>query len=465
MISAVRSATREHHLTIVRKLLEQSLAQINPFGTTPTLKLERSMHHILLARVCHLQHDGFAAQQQWNGVSKLMQDLSQILNNPELDSVHIDLVTYIYLNRCLTYRSPQHEVLVGPEKTQYSLHFDSGKIFAPSFQNDINGLEEYLSHRYPGTFVLQLRIMLERRIRKILNWCIEQLDRATTLSNILPTFGQDAEATAWFSSLYVYCYLWRQWNHEMVKAETRKSWATELEKLIGLSAAEMVQVITTTIMNFNGTSSPRPEPRNSPQCQEGDVHVLRRALDAAKDLSTESDDNFRTHFFRSLADRIDNFHKFNLEESVHGRIMDFVQAELNIVLPNLPSAEAAEENTGVGASDFTNGGLVTGLQREPSGGYDPTIAPSMSSSENSLKRVADRIIQHKRCQDRIEGSNISPSEPTWFIGLLREQSRPQHMDTLSISISSLSLSTQSSNRVESSSITQFPIPEEQFSHG
>ena len=455
MISCVRSAAREPDLTIVRNLLGQNLAEKDDPGPAMTSKLERYMLQMLLAQVCRLQGDIHAAQQQCHAILKILPDMEQILNNSQVDDVHVDLITYLYLNRCLTFRSPHHEELVGPNKSQYSLSFASEHFLATSFGKDIKRLEEHLVSLHPGTFALQFRIMLHRRIRKTLAWCIQQLEKATNLPQLWTTVCQDEETLNWAESLPIYCYVWRQWNQEVLKVEKPKSWAVELEKLIGISAAELVQVTASAIMSFSKSQEPKTGINEFLKCSaEGNLDMLQQALVAARGLSTQPDDVLRCHFLSSIIDRIDLLHQSKKEtgfrKSVHDLVTDFVQDELDIVLPDVPLAEPKNHPTAFGVSDFASTELENIIQSGFLVTHDPTIAPSLSSSENSLKKVAAHILQDLQGQrPTTTAKNSSGGPVSQFIGLLRE--RPGSVDNLSENMSSLNLSSLSSNRSFTSS--------------
>jgi hypothetical protein len=442
IISAVRSASKESHLAIVGNILEQRLESMKDNVKFTTAELERYTYLMLLTQVRHRQGDVYATISLSKNITSFMLSLKRFLYSPE-NNIHINLITYMYLNRWAKFFLSGEQVLRSPNKSEFILQ----SIYDTPLTVDIVKLEDDLNRDHPGTFVLQLRIVLQRQIRRMLKWFIHILEQGISLPDFNPPPTDNEESKISASVYILFSYMWTQWNSKGALDNDKPRWAADVEQFLGISAAEMMQVLTTTLLKFKGTKVYYTE-NSDPPSKNGSEYksFLNQALDAAKNLFAASHDTLRTHFFRSLADQYDPSGPLDsdatLKSYLYGYMKELVQEKLNLVLPPLPPLGAVDNTTHFTTLTFMNRVSEDMIAKGSVNRYDPTIAPSMSSSENSLKQVANQIADNLRRQGRAETSDLSSNGLVMsWAALLHPRSRPTSFDTLSSKMSSLSIST------------------------
>lgn len=188
----------------------------------------------------------------------------------------LDLLTYQYLTHGLSYK----DNLVRDAIARDCIPYDY-----PVFEK--SRLALCFLQQTPGPFELQGDIMKNPCIRSCLQWCVAMLESTDIMTepweNVQPN-DQDSPLAEHFR---LFCCLWECWQGRRASRGSSEAltWASQAEKLMGISAAELLGTLCWMIVR----ASPKAEDLDS------DIIILQAHAGAAS-LIMRSDEELGCHF-------------------------------------------------------------------------------------------------------------------------------------------------------------------------
>ena len=275
-------------------------------------------------------------------------------------------------------------------------------------------------------------------IRNCLEWCIRELrsfnpdSLPRALTAALSQLGnrESAEILILYCLLYMRCI-------PTVEDETYEAyfrWAHPVELNIGISGAELLKIIVYLVMTLGKVSIRRtPFLPISQMINASDL--IHRALRAADSLWELSDEELADKLVTTF---IDGTHTTHLEEGI--RIIGwggadevfrfFVETCLHVILPSFAMSKATKDSSLRQAP---------GPPPKRSGSsYNPTLAPSLQSSEwSSFRRLAVQANDRGNRSNYTVSSRLSWSRRASWMSLFG--AKPLSIDELSQTMSTMDI--------------------------
>ncbi|KAH0543033.1 hypothetical protein FGG08_002641 [Glutinoglossum americanum] len=368
MVSCARSATTSSQVEIAQSLLEQKLHEPHRSATD----VENFLFRMLLAETYTRRRDYSTAN--FHTRVAMESDLAdeRLLTQLPQETRSLDIITY----HCLARGLGCHENLV-KEKTLRYLPQDN--LFIGRSQ-----VQERLLLREPGPFELKHGSMKNPCIRSCLQWCTSELERTATIPGSWKNLQSNDQHLSWAEHIGVYCCLWERWQSRQTKYTKLQPmlWAGQAERLMGISAAEL---LITSCWMIMGAS---PSRNDKSECD-----LVRRARIGAKFLSQQSDEKLGCQFLDTFSWMNTLIHASPEQKAfqniARSYARDLVEKSLMVKLPEMQDSETEETPDTPLQSDAPRRSLSI-----VAAALLPTLASSLHSSDlSSLRKLGDRIQQ------------------------------------------------------------------------
>jgi hypothetical protein len=481
LLSCARSATGSSHLTIVRLLLEQRLSAMKDKKqedenskedlqkTLANLDTQRFLLNMLLAEICQRQGEIKNGNRFMQTASSSLPEVSQ------LSSVYIHQVEpanmgfYYYLIRGYAHRIFMAGQTVDRTTTrQLSLTLDDPLIgMAESLGRDLEELQQIFLAQPSGLFSLCNGQMQNRCIKNALHWCRMQLNDATTSPSSSEPLEYDAQKSNWTMQYRIYKFLWERWRLEIKNESGLLAKLTSKIEESGISFAELLDLICSTLMSDLPAASKASLWINSRHGVGPDLELFKKAAALVDRLVRTSDmelaDKLCSRFLLRHRERHCDWEDLDLKTKTQGDAIRLVEETLDLHIPKNPISESSQQSA---PSDVLNDNEHRSsnlFSSGPSGRYDPTLAPSYSSSErSSMQRLSMRIMEARH--SKRSSTSMAPSRATRLAYSNMYNKRPPS-DELSDSMSSMNLSKERWSRFSTSSRTDaFSVVEDLVRH-
>jgi hypothetical protein len=261
MISCVQCAKTLPHIEIARGLLHQSLNE----SRSSAANVEKYLFQMLLAQTYVRMCEDDAAN------SHIKFAMSTDFANENLITSHpgeyrtLDILTYHYLTGGLIGRL-NHEPLA----------------YTTQFVDKLE-VQQTLIRNEPGPFELKDGSMKNPCLRSCLQWCTTELGLEPSVSGSWEFVKASRKNDAFAAELTaIYCCLWerspsRETEH---KSTTCVLWTNQTEKLMGISAAELLRTVCSMIISVS-----------SPGKAKSERDFVRRTYLGATSLNQHTDEN------------------------------------------------------------------------------------------------------------------------------------------------------------------------------
>jgi hypothetical protein len=293
----------------------------------------------------------------------------------------LDLLTYQYLTHGLSYK----DNLVRDAIARDCIPYDY-----PVFE--MSQLALRFLQQTPGPFALQGGIMENPCIRSCLQWCVAMLESTAMMTESWESVQANDQNSPWTEHFRLFCCLWECWQSRRTYQESSEAlmWASQAEKLMGISAAELLGTLCWIIV------------RASPKTENSDSDlILLQAHTRAASLMMRSDEELGCHFldeftYSGTSTRMSPEQKaFRTTAREYAR--KFIEKSLDITLPEAQGSYA-EPNELTELSEIPR--MNMSASRQDLGILAPTLAPSLGSStglssfERSFRTMPLRIRQN-----------------------------------------------------------------------
>ena len=449
IIALSRSATTPSHLLIIQKLLEQKLAAITATSQEPNCEIaawpmttanwdfQSFLLNMLLADICQRQGEAQTGKLHMQTASSSLPDISQISRLwsalvPEVEGIHLDFFYYLV-------RGYLHRTVCALDTTS----------MVQSLLRDLDKLQQVYLAQQQGLFIFQYGQIQNPVIRKCLKWCVIQLKRIKSLPLGWEPLKHDPNDSGETKHFIVHFFLWIKWNLEVQKGGPLSTLSVEIEQS-GLSTAGLLDLICATIMSNLSLMSKGPLWSVSRYKTDGTLELFREAAAMASKLAqtpdTELVDRLSFRFVSRNGDRYSAWQSLQPRTELRGVVARLVEETLNLQLPATPDSESPQPSDGFIFSSKSRQRSSNRSSSTRSRAYDPTLAPSYSSSERSSMQRLSMRIKGTHYAKRISPS-MAPSMATRLSYFNMFNKRPPSEDAvsaLSSSIGSINLSTEPS---------------------
>ena len=296
----------------------------------------------------------------------------------------LDLLTYQYLTHGLSYK----DNLVRDAIARNCISYDY-----PVFE--MSQLALRFLQQTPGPFALQGGIMENPCIRSCLRWCVAMLESTAMMTESWESVQPNDQDSPLAEHFRLFCCLWECWQSPRTSQESSEAlmWASQAEKLMGISAAELLGTLCWMIV------------RASPKAEDSDADIIiLQAHAGAASLIMRSDEELGCHFldeftFFDISTRMSPEQKeFRTIAREYAR--KFIEKSLKITLPEAQGSYA-EPNELTELSDIPR--MSMSASRQDLGilaALFRTLAPSLDSSvelssvEQSFREMRLRLQQN-----------------------------------------------------------------------
>lgn len=293
----------------------------------------------------------------------------------------LDLLTYQYLTHGLSYK----DNLVRDAIARDCIPYDY-----PVFE--MSQLALRFLQQTPGPFALQGGIMENPCIRSCLQWCVAMLESTAMMTESWESVQANDQNSPWTEHFRLFCCLWECWQSRRTYQESSEAlmWASQAEKLMGISAAELLGTLCWIIV------------RASPKTENSDSDlILLQAHTRAASLMMRSDEELGCYFLDEFT-YFDTSTRMSPEQkafrtTAREYARKFIEKSLDITLPEAQGSYA-EPNELTELSEIPR--MNMSASRQDLGILAPTLAPSLDSStglssfERSFRTMPLRIRQH-----------------------------------------------------------------------
>jgi hypothetical protein len=338
----------------------------------------------------------------------------------------LDLLTYQYLTQGLCYKDDlvRDGIASGDIEEDYPL-FEKSQ-FALCFL-----------HQTPGPFALHDDEMKNPCIRSCLRWCVAMLESTAMMTDSWVNTEPDKQDDPSSQHIGLFCCLWECWQSRRDEQETSEAmkWTSQAEKLMGISAAELLGTICWMIVR----ASP-------PVTDSSDSDLVLLRGHAAADLLLMLSDKELSLTFLEESTYFDTRTRMCSQQkafrtTAREYARSFIERSLGIVLPEAQGSYA-ETNELNDLSDYIDDwaasasprtlGIVAKVIHE-------TLAPSLNSSNWSTLDQSFRTmrIRIKKDCERLRQNAAEALPSSAFAG--NSMSNLISMDELSDMASSLSI--------------------------
>ena len=412
MIYCVRSAVTSSQIRTIRDLLEQKLELVNVVDDEHSTVVRCILLHMLLADLYSRESVNDVAVEHLRKASKLFKDLDTALRAHWTNVVEMDMLTSLYLNRCFNCFT---ETSMGPIIGALPPEADDLNHLMRSHRVNLR-LDDYLLDVASST-VSEKRCRQNILLRELLDWCFHQLKSNPALLvcvNILE-ISNDPD---WGLQTSVFLFLWKHWYEHGESSFGHSS--TWVEWIVGLSIAEILAVITQTII---GIAPPLATTLFSDQghveyyesfCREFQFNFIREkhlARPFTTDLFGCSPQGMAVDFAVNVLSGQVEFDTIETDQSpsaeAYGEFVDpsILKAELSTIY-EADDVESPKVTTLISlidwgarsrhqiplSSDLDSSNMAGGDLSRGSSTYDPLLGRATSASEmGSFRRFAKKL--------------------------------------------------------------------------
>lgn len=317
MIACARSAKTPLQTQITQILLEQTLHDLGE----STTDVESFVFRMLLATTYSRRENYSAADSHTKiAMGSNLVDGGILMYLPQ-NTRSLDIITYYYLSHALGYHDD-----IATRKTINYLPQDG--LFVAR-----NPIRDRLLRREPGPFELKYGSMHNPCVRSCLQWCTSELGRITSIPDLWDNSQLDEYSSEYreeAENITVYCCLWDRWQSRQTKYTSPQHvlWMGQAEKLMGISASELLVMLCWMIMSASPPSGDRSE-----------SGLIRRARIGTVALSIRSDEELGSQFLDKFSWMNTLFtypsERDSFVKTSRDYIRGFIQRRLMITLPNL----------------------------------------------------------------------------------------------------------------------------------
>lgn len=376
MIKCARSAYWPSQVEIAQSHLEQKFEQRDE-----STDVEHFLFRMLLADTyARLGDQEFANLNVEHVMGCEFANERLLLQLPNEDR-SLDLLTYQYLTYGLSYK----DNLVRDAIARDCIPHDY-----PVFE--VSQLALRFLQQTPGPFALQGGIMRNPCIRSCLQWCVAMLESTAMMTESWESVRANDQNSPWTEHFRLFCCLWECWQSRRTYQESSEAlmWASQAEKLMGISAAELLGTLCWIIV------------RASPKTENSDSNlILLQAHTRAASLMMRSDEELGCHFLDEFT-YFDTSTRMSPEQkafrtTAREYARKFIEKSLDITLPEAQGSYA-EPNELTDLSEIPR--MNMSASRQDLGILAPTLAPSLGSStglssfERSFRTMPRRIRQN-----------------------------------------------------------------------
>ena len=286
MIACVRCAVTTSALRSVRKLLIRKL-WILSLISKPSLHADELLTRMLLVDIYYREGARSEAIAQLEIAGAAFTHLNSGLRDTKTADVkQIDVLEGLYLNRCFNDFTKSFSDL---DTKDLTLQLNAQDTMATFYMKNPTQFERYIEES--KTAILLRRVESDRFIRGRLTWCINQLECCGSLPFDCSTKSRNAGEISRAEHTCIFGFLWKSWceqGHSRFSCLTTKN-------AIGLSTAELLAVMTWTIMKY-AINPPRPFFSQQLSRESEDLDLLNLALRGARTLARVPDSVIGTEF-------------------------------------------------------------------------------------------------------------------------------------------------------------------------
>jgi hypothetical protein len=377
MISCVQCAKTLPHIEIARSLLQQSLNE----SRSSVTNVEKYLFQMLLAQTYVRMCEDDAANSHIKFAMSADFANKNLITFLPREYRTLDILTYHYLTGGLVSRL-NHEPLA----------------YATQFASKLE-VQQILIRHEPGPFELKDGSMKNPCLRSCLQWCTSELGLEPSVSGSWELVKTNRKNDAFAAELTaIYCCLWersqsRETEH---KSTTCVLWIDQTERLMGISAAELLRTVCSMIISAS-----------SPGKAKSERDFVRRTYLGATSLSQHTDEMLgcqfldRFSYLKGLYTAPNTPRVFDKVRRAYAK--DFIEKKLWIRLPRVVT-EALKASTPRQSLEIVAAAFL------------PTLASSLHSSELApLRMIGDRMQRNVR--DAMQGvamtisSRVSKASP------------------------------------------------------